>query len=117
MSFSIKLKELDIHEKDYLKIARKYALEHNYDPSKLFISNDNKHKLMYKIDNKNIKFGNVNNFDYIIYSQLVKKYNLNKSLALKRRELYLNRTKNIKGNWKDNILSKNNLSRKIIWNE
>ena len=32
-----------------------------------------------------------------------------------RRESYLRRTANIKGNWKDNKYSPNNLSRNILW--
>ena len=32
-----------------------------------------------------------------------------------RRESYLRRTSNIKGNWKDNKYSPNNLSRNILW--
>ena len=34
----------------------------------------------------------------------------------KRRENYLNRTANIRGNWKDNPYSANLLSRCILWN-
>ena len=34
----------------------------------------------------------------------------------KRRENYLKRTANIRGNWKDNPYSSNNLSRYILWN-
>ena len=34
----------------------------------------------------------------------------------KRRENYLKRTANIRGNWKDNPYSSNMLSRKILWN-
>ena len=34
----------------------------------------------------------------------------------KRKENYLKRTANIKGNWKDNKYSSNNLSRELLWN-
>ena len=34
---------------------------------------------------------------------------------LKRRESYLNRTANMRGNWKDDLYSANNLSRNILW--
>ena len=34
----------------------------------------------------------------------------------KRRENYMRRTANIRGNWKDNPYSSNMLSRKILWN-
>jgi len=34
----------------------------------------------------------------------------------KRRENYLKRTANIRGKWKENPYSKNNLSRCLLWN-
>jgi hypothetical protein len=34
----------------------------------------------------------------------------------KRRENYLKRTANIRGKWKDDPYSKNNLSRCLLWN-
>lgn len=34
---------------------------------------------------------------------------------LKRRENYLRRTENIRGNWRNNKYSPNNLSRNILW--
>ena len=37
------------------------------------------------------------------------------SVSDSRRESYLRRTSNIKGNWKDNKYSPNNLSRNILW--
>jgi len=33
----------------------------------------------------------------------------------KRQSNYLARASNIKGNWKDNLYSSNNLSQKILW--
>ena len=33
----------------------------------------------------------------------------------RRREKYLKRTANMRGNWKDNLYSPNNLSRNILW--
>ena len=34
---------------------------------------------------------------------------------LKRRDAYLRRTANMRGNWKNNPYSPNNLSRNILW--
>ena len=39
------------------------------------------------------------------------------SEGLKHRINYLKRSSKIKGNWKNNLYSPNNLSRKIIWAE
>jgi len=38
-----------------------------------------------------------------------------KHLDQKRRQNYLTRTKNMRGNWKNNKYSPNNLSRNILW--
>jgi len=35
--------------------------------------------------------------------------------AVKHRKNYLTRTANMKGNWKDDPFSRNNLARRIIW--
>lgn len=71
---------------------------------KLFLS-DNKDKKYYVInpEGKKIHFGNINYEDYT------------KHKDDERRRLYLLRSSKIKGNWKDNKYSPNNLSRNILW--
>ena len=53
--------------------------------------------------NKWIYFGQMGYTDYTKHKDSI------------RRENYLKRTANIKGNWKDNKYSPNNLSRNILW--
>ena len=53
--------------------------------------------------NKYVHFGDVRYSDFLQHRDL------------NRRESYLNRSKNIKGNWKNNEYSPNNLSRNILW--
>lgn len=93
---------------EYLKIARKIAEMAGYDSNKLKLANDNIHKL--RIDN--IYFGNINYPDFILFyidNQI--------SEAIKHRKNYLKRSSKIKGDWKSDFMSKNNLARKIIWAE
>ena len=61
---------------------------------------------------------------YMIYNPNTKKYvyfgqipyqDFTKHLDLTRRENYLKRTANMKGNWKNDKYSANNLSRNILW--
>jgi len=99
------LKELKITQKLYLKIVSKIAKANGYnEPLKL--ADDGIHKLIYK----GIPFGNSEHYDYILYWLTE-----GEEIANKHRSNYLNRSGKIKGNWKNNPISPNNLSRIITW--
>ncbi len=110
-TFEQKLKNINILPHLYLSKAKKNALENGYNPKLLSFSNRTKYKLNYD----NIYFGDSNYGDYNLYSLLAKKKLITQEQANKRRELYLKRATNIKGEWKDNKLSKNLLAQKILW--
>ena len=84
-----------------------------YKKAKEYLGNDTIIKLSdkpakkYMIYNPNINkwiyFGQMGHEDYTKHKDSI------------RRENYLKRTANIKGNWKDNKYSPNNLSRNILW--
>jgi hypothetical protein len=94
------------NEKQYLKYMREIAKDAGYEPKEIELAHDGKHKL--KIGN--IKFGNIDYPDFVLFV-------MNKEMneAVKHRKNYLTRTANMKGNWKNNPFSRNNLSRRIIW--
>ncbi len=97
---------------EYLKIAKVFASKWGYRKNNINFSNDGKHKLsILTPENKLIHFGNIDYNDYILYFLEGDDTN-----ARQRRNLYLKRSKNIKGDWKDDKYSKNNLSRRILWN-
>jgi len=100
-----------VNKNYYLKTAKRFAKKYNYDENLLTLSKNPKYKLNYD----GVDFGSFSNYDYIIYKDLEKRNLVDDNTAEERRRLYLIRSKNIKGNWKNNIKSKNNLSRKIIW--
>jgi hypothetical protein len=60
----------------------------------------------YMIQRPDGKFIHFGQFDYEDY---------NHHLDEKRRENYLRRTSNMRGNWRDDPYSANNLSRRILW--
>ena len=62
-----------------------------------------KYRIFDKIHNKWVNFGQMMYEDYTKHK--------NKT----RRQNYLTRSKGIKGNWKSNKYSANNLSRNVIW--
>jgi len=70
----------------------------------IYLSSKPNKKYMVKNQNgKWVHFGQLNYEDFTFHKNLV------------RRKNYLLRSANIKGNWKDNIYSPNNLSRNLLW--
>ncbi len=104
--------ETDIlDEKTYLKIAKLRAQIAGYNPKLLELSNDGIHKLEYN----GVKFGREGYNDFIIYMYKAYKGEITQEEALKHRKNYLARATKIRGNWKSNKESPNNLAINILW--
>lgn len=104
--------ETDIlDEETYLKIAKLRAQIAGYNPDLLELSNDGIHKLEYN----GVKFGREGYNDFIIYMYKAYKGEITQEEALKHRKNYLARATKIKGNWKSNKQSPNNLAMSVIW--
>lgn len=91
---------------EYLGIMRSIAETAGYDPDELTLAKDGIHKL----DLNGIKFGNILYPDFILFIMSGEIDEANK-----RRRNFLTRTANMKGNWKKDKFSRNNLARRIIW--
>nr|WPF46447.1 MAG: hypothetical protein [Lake Baikal virophage 2] len=98
-------------KKLYLSIARIRAKEAGYDPALLTLSKDSVHKLSYN----GVRFGAIGYNDFIIYSWLESIGKVSQRDADKYRRNYRKRASNIKGNWKNNPVSPNNLALRILW--
>ena len=96
------------NEKEYLQIMKSTAKEAGYNPDELSLANDGVHKL--KLGK--IKFGNKDYPDFVLFVM-----NGEIDEGIKRRKNYLSRTANMKGEWKKDKFSRNNLARRIIWFE
>jgi hypothetical protein len=96
---------------DYLTKAKRKASKYGLNPKLLTISTNPTYKLNYD----GINFGSSTNNDFIIYSMLAKAGKITKDEALTHKKAYLARASNIKGNWKQNPTSKNNLAINILW--
>lgn len=72
----------------------------------LFISTrkDKKYMMYNPEQYKYIHFGSINHQDFLKHKDENRRYN------------YLKRSEGIKGRWKNDIYSPNNLSRRILWN-
>lgn len=107
------LKAVDISKDDDLykfsnpKEAQKKAFKYIGKSAILYKSSNPKKKYMIFDPNINkmVHFGSLNPS----YEDFLKHKDFN------RRDAYLKRTKNIKGNWKNNKYSSNSLSRTILW--
>jgi len=93
-----------MHDSNF-KIVLKNALLYGYEPDTIFLSTrkDKKYMIQHPITNKMIHFGQKGYQDYTIHFNEI------------RRENYLNRSDKIKGSWRLDDYSPNNLSRRLLW--
>jgi len=94
----------------YLRKARANAKAYGLDPKKLTMG-EGKHKLTYD----GIGFGLKNYNDFLLWSAEEKAGRVPKGTAEKKRKAYLARATKIKGDWKENKVSPNNLAIHILW--
>lgn len=107
--FHKQLEDNNITHDQYMKVAMKAAKDNGYNPNKLEMSDDGDHKLIYNENGQVVPFGKIGYNDYIIYTLT------NNEDADKHRDAYRARATNIKGKWKDNKYSPNNLAINILW--
>ena len=92
--------------KSVLKNYRNYLQKHklNEDIHKLYYSYKKDKKYMISLeDGRFIHFGSMSYEDYTFHQNDIRKEN------------YLKRSNKIRGNWKNNIFSPNNLSINLLW--
>jgi hypothetical protein len=97
-------------QKQYIELVKIIASSYGYNPKTIRLAKDGKHKIIITHNNKNIKFGKHGSDDYITLF-----LSGNEGEAVKKRKAYLTRSGKIKGDWKNDIYSKNNLARNILW--
>lgn len=115
-NFNNQLNKIGFDPALYLKIARETGKENGYNPNDIEFSNNPKSKLMIKDGDKHIHFGRVGYNDFIIWRYLEVKNKIKNGEAEKKQRAYLARANKIKGDWKNDKFSKNNLAIKILWN-
>ena len=101
---------------EFLTSARKAASAAGYDPDALGLARDGKHKLEYKTpEGRIVKFGSKSNKDFIQYTDMERQGKIPKGKAAEHRRRYLARATKIKGDWKSDKYSPNNLAINILW--
>jgi hypothetical protein len=97
-------------EAAYLKKVKAAAKAAGYDPRKLKLANDGKHKLMIVADDgRTVRFGKLGMKDFHLWTHT------EPAKADARRKNYLARSKGIKGDWASDKFSPNSLARAILW--
>lgn len=111
------LKDIGLNPKKYLQVAREQAEEAGYENfDELEFSMNGTHKLQIpNEDGKIIRFGRVGYGDYLIWSYLEGKGEAPEGQAEKKRNTFRISHSKIKGNWKQNKYSPNNLAINILW--
>jgi len=96
---------MDIYNYSNPETVYKKAIKYLGKDIKIYFSDKpaKKYMVLNPTTNKFIYFGQMGYEDFT------------KHKNLKRREAYLRRTANMRGNWKNNPYSPNNLSRNILW--
>jgi hypothetical protein len=113
INFQRYLEGMGFHPKDYLNQARTNAWRHGYEPEKIEFNEDEKSeaKLVYE----GVGFGRVGYKDFLIWRHLEKVGEVPRGTAKKRQVAYLARSTNIRGSWRNDPLSRNNLAIAVLW--
>jgi hypothetical protein len=107
--FLAQLETAGVDPKKYLAMARRYAKRAGYS-EKIQFSDKSGKKLMIDSPSGPVHFGAVGHGDFLLYS-----LQGDRKLADEKRRLYLSRAQKIKGDWKEDKYSPNNLAIRILW--
>lgn len=114
--FAKQLHEVGIDPSSYLRIAQERAKAAGLPHKLLGFADDDKHKLAIPDkDGKIVKFGAVGYGDHILWSDAEARDEVPKGYADEKRRVYRARATKIKGDWKKDPFSPNNLALKVLW--
>lgn len=109
--FASQLESIGLSQSSYLSQAKSAAKTNGYNPALLTFSDDSVHKLKYD----GSRFGRVGYGDFIIWKHNEKRGAKPKGYANMKRNVFRTSHSAIKGSWKSNPKSPNNLAIKILW--
>ena len=115
-AFKSQLEELGINPSAYLKEAQRRAKAHKYPYKLLGFSTDTVHKLAIPDHSgKMIRFGRVGYGDHLIYEHLEKHGKVPRGTASSKQNTFQKSHSKMKGAWRENQFSPNNLALRILW--
>ena len=114
--FDKQLRKAGIEPSSYLKEAQRRAKNAGLPYKVLGFADDGDHKLAIpNADGKMIKFGKVGYGDHLIWSHLEKAQKVPLGTADAKRNTFQKSHSKIKGDWKSDPFSPNNLALKVLW--
>ncbi|NBU34244.1 hypothetical protein EBZ38_10910 [bacterium] len=115
-SFGEQLKEWGVPKEHYLREVSKLARKFGYLPQSFQLATDGKHKLEVRNEKGRIvRFGRVGYGDYILWKALEAQGKTPKGTASQKRKVFHQSHEKIRGNWKQNPYSPNNLALRLLW--
>lgn len=115
-TFKRQLKKEGLTPEKYLEVVRDIANEEGYDGRAIEFSDDPEKKLMIYDDEGNKRyFGQVGYNDFIIWSKQEALGKVRKGFAEMKRRVFNKSHSKIKGDWRSDKFSPNNLAMKILW--
>jgi len=114
--FTAQLKEVKYSPASYLRAVRAKAKKAGYDPKSVKFAEDGTHKLEIQTpDGRTVKFGRVGYGDFLIWTHKEKRGEAPKGIAKMKRKVFHLSHSAIKGDWKDDKFSPNNLALALLW--
>jgi predicted DNA-binding protein YlxM (UPF0122 family) len=114
--FSRELDEIGLSPTAYLREARRRAKASGYESKALSFADDGIHKLaMMDEKGRTTKFGRVGYKDHLMWSHLERKGDVERGTAEAKRARFQKSHTAMKGDWKSNPYSANNLALRILW--
>jgi hypothetical protein len=107
------LRSLGMSPRTYLRQVRKQAKQWDYDPRNFTFSDREGFKIMSL--NPRRHFGRIGYGDFIIWTFLERRGDVEEGEAERRRERFWKSHSKIKGDWKKDDYSPNNLALRILW--
>lgn len=110
------LKMLKIPKAKYLKAIRDAGQKAGYDPKAISLATDGEHKVAVKTPEGQVRYaGRVGYGDYHIYTFLESKGDVPVGTASKKQSTFQKSHSKIKGDWKADKYSPNNLALSLLW--
>jgi hypothetical protein len=110
------LEKWGVDKKKYLQSLRKNARKHGYNPKMIELATDRKHKVQIQTpEGRIVRFGRLGYGDYILWKALEAQGKSPKGFADQKKGVFHASHTKIRGNWKKNDYSPNNLALRLLW--
>jgi len=110
------LSDWGMDKKRYFQSLSKNARKHGYNPKMIGLATDGIHKIQIQTpEGRVVKFGRLGYGDYILWKALEAQGKTQKGFADQKQSVFHSSHTKIRGNWKRNDYSPNNLALRLLW--